>query len=344
MVTSAAPSPAAPLRFTFAISSYDHVRAVVDGRIPIEGAEPLFIQLPIPEMFRRFATTQDWDVSEFSFGQYGTRRAAGDDRIVGIPVFPSRMYRHTSIYVRAERIRAPVDLIGSRIGIPAWANSAGVWARGMLADMHGIRASDVTWYQGGVDRPGRSEVLTYPHLPDDVRIIPVTDRGIEEMLWAGDLEAIIIPAPPPSIETSAASGGLIRRLYDDPRTAERLYREKTGCLPIMHLLGISRALFDSDPSIAGRIYAAMELARREYFARLEDTAASLVPIPWVADHLESLGAVFGADPWPYGVEANRTTLETYLRYLRAQGLAAGQVEPGDLFPEWEALQSVPTIS
>jgi 4,5-dihydroxyphthalate decarboxylase len=310
--------------FTFAISSYDHVRDVVDGRIPIEGAEPLFIQLPIPEMFRRFVTGGDWDVSEMSFAQYGTMRANGEDRIVGIPVFPSRIYRHTAIFVRSDRISAPEDLVGRRVGIAAWANSAAVWARGLLADMHGISAHQIEWYQAGIDRPGRPEFIFPKFLDDDVRITRVTDRCLEEMLWAGDLEAIIVPSPPPSIETSAVSGGLVRYLYDDIGAAERAYHDQTGCLPIMHVVAINRDFYERDPSIAIRIYAALEAARERYFSRL---AAGLVPIPWMSAHLEP-------DPWPYGVAANEPTLRTYLRYVKEQGLIDGDVEPADLFPEW----------
>ena len=326
-----------PLRFTFAISSYDHVQAVVDGRIPIEGAEPLFIRLPIPEMFRRFVTTRDWDVSEMSFVQYGTIRASGDDGIVGIPVFPSRLYRQTAIFVRSDRIREPEDLRGRRIGVVAWANSAAVWARGLLGDMHGIGPADVEWYQGGVERPGRPEVVQPPHLPAGVRIHRVTDRGLEEMLWSGDLEAIVVPSPPASVESSIASNGLVRLLYEDFPEAERLYRERTHCVPIMHVVALDRALFDRDPSLARRIYDALDRARREYFADLAETSATLVPIPWLDDHLAAVAADVGPDVWPYGVDANRPTLEVYLRYLHEQGLADAGFGTADLFPEWAEL-------
>jgi 4,5-dihydroxyphthalate decarboxylase len=323
------------LSFTFAISSYDHVREVVDGRVPIEGADPLFVRLPIPEMFRRFVLHGDWDVSEMSFVQYGTMRANGEDRIVGIPVFPSRIYRHTSIFVHSDRIKEPADLAGSRIGIPGWANSAGVWARGLLADMHGIQPADVTWYQAGIDRPGRPEVVRARYLADDVRVIPVPDRCLEEMLWAGDLEAIIVPNPPPSIETSAITGGLVRYPYDDLAAAEQEYREKTGCLPIMHVVGINRDLYEQDPGIVARIYTALDTARQRYFERLADPKVSWAPVPWVGSHLRSLGT----DPWPYGVVPNLPTLRTYLRYLRTQGLIGcdiegREIEPEALFPEW----------
>lgn len=320
-----------PITFTFAISSYDHVQPVIDGRTPIEGAAPLFIRLPIPEMFRRFVAAQDWDVSEVSFVKYVTMRAAGDDRISAIPVFPSRMYRHSSIYVRSDRVRSPGDLAGARIGIPEWTNSAGVWARGLLADMHGLDASDVTWYQGGIDRPGRAVVLAAPYLPDSVHIVPVTQRSLEEMLWAGDLEAIIVPTAPASVANSARSGGIVRRLYPDPRPAEQLYWEKTRCLPIMHVVAVSKRLLTRAPDITGRIYAAMEEARRYYFGRLTEETVSRVPLPWIAEHL---AAVSEDEPWPYGVLPNVATIECLLRYAHAQGLINAIPAVNDLFPDW----------
>jgi 4,5-dihydroxyphthalate decarboxylase len=318
--------------FTFAISSYDHVQPVVDGRIPIAGAAPRFVRLPIPEMFRRFVRTQDWDASEVSFVKYVAMRDAGDDRISAIPVFPSRMYRQTAIFVHSGSVRAPEDLVGGRIGIPEWANSAGVWARGLLADMHGIDPATITWVQGGIDRPGRAVVLAPPHLRDDVRIEAVADRSLEEMLWAGDLDAMIVPSPPPSVVNSVARGGLIRLLYDDPRAAERAYHAQTGCLPIMHVVAISRRLLDRAPDIGDRIFDAMEAARREYFARLADEAVSRAPLPWIDEHIAALDG--GGDPWPYGVEGNVTTLERLLHYTRTQGLISPQLQISDLFPDW----------
>jgi 4,5-dihydroxyphthalate decarboxylase len=320
------------LRFTFAVSSYDHVQPVVDGRIPIEGAAPLFVRLPIPEMFRRFVNTQDWEASEVSFVKYVTMRAAGDDRVTAIPVFPSRMYRQTAIYVDSRRVREPADLTGARIGIPEWANSAGVWARGLLADMHGIDPADITWYQGGIDRPGRAVVMAAPFLPDNVRIVPVADRSLEEMLWAGDLEAIIVPTPPASIASSVSAGGVIRYLYDDPVAAERAYWEKTRCLPIMHVIAVSRRLVERAPDITDRIYRAMDSARREYFLRLADDAVSRAPLPWIGEHLASLQA--DGTPWPYGIEPNIATIECLLRYARAQGLVNPGQDSPELFPDW----------
>ncbi|MFT4084992.1 MAG: hypothetical protein QM638_20610 [Nocardioides sp.] len=328
-------SRAEPLGFTFAISSYDHVEDLVAGRIPIQGADPLFIRLPIPEMFRRFVTVQDWDVSEMSFVNYGTMRANGDDRVIGMPVFPSRLYRQSAIFVRSDRISRPEDLRGARVGVPAWANSAGVWARGLLADMHGVHPRDVIWYQGGIERPGRVENVPARFMPDDITLHRVADRGLEEMLWTGDIDALILPAPPPSLETSVASGGLIRLLYDDLAAAERAYREKTGCLPMMHVVAVSARLHEQDPTILVRVYDALETARREYFERLRSEEISHVPLPWHETHLARVDAELAMSDWAYGIEPNRRSLETYLRYVSAQGLIPTHgVRAEDLFPEW----------
>jgi 4,5-dihydroxyphthalate decarboxylase len=326
-----------PPRFTFAISSYDHVNPVVEGRIPIAEADPLFIRLPIPEMFRRFVAHRDWDVSEMPFGQYATLRASGDPNLVGLPVFPSRLYRQAAIFVRSDRIREPEDLRGSRIGIVAWANSVAIWVRGMLKDMHGIDASEITWYQGGVERPGRAETVRPRFLSDDVTVIPVTDRGIEQMLWEGDLDAITLPSPPATVDNSVRAGGLVRLLYDDFATAERAYRERTGAVPIMHTVAMTRDLFERDRDLLRRIYEALETSRREYFTQLGAAEQALVPIPWIDEHLAALRPVLGDDPWPYGVEPNRPSFETALRYLRASGLVDESFTVDHLYPEWQEL-------
>jgi 4,5-dihydroxyphthalate decarboxylase len=324
-----------PSRFTFAISSYDHVEPVVDGRVPIVDADPLFIRLPIPEMFRRFVARRDWDVSEMPFVQYATLRANGDPNLVGLPVFPSRLYRQTAIFVRSDRIRTPEDLRGGRIGIVAWANSAAVWGRGLLADMHGISSSEITWYQGGVERPGRPEIVKPRWFPEDVTMIAATDRGIEEMLWSGDLEAIILPSPPDTVNNSIRAGGLVQLPYEDFAAAERDYRLKTRSVPIMHTVAMTRDLYERDPDVLRRIYEALERARAQYFEQLTDLATGLVPIPWIEEHIEHLQATLGADVWPYGVEPNRPSFETALRYARNDGLIAPDFTVEDLYPEWQ---------
>lgn len=310
------------LRLTVAMTSYDHAYAITSGEVEIAGVAPNFVDLPIPEAFRRFVNSLDWDIAEMSSAQYVTRRLAGDDRIVAIPVFTSRMFRHTAIYVRKDRIRTPEDLRGARVGTTEWILTACVYARGLLSDMYGITASDMRWVQAGMDRPGRAQAVTAPHLPADLELVPEPERTLQDMLWSGELDAVMAPQYPLAFRRAAESGDLVGRLFESPVAAEREYFAKTGVFPIMHMLGIRRELLDEHRWLASNVYRAFEVARRRYFARLDDIAASRVPIPWIAAHLQTLRETFGPDLWPYGVEPNRIVLETFLRYCAEQGLIA----------------------
>jgi 4,5-dihydroxyphthalate decarboxylase len=322
----------APLQFTMALSHYDHVESVLSGEVPIAGAEPVFFELPIPEMFRRFINTQEWEASEMSSAQYVSRRAAGDDRIIALPVFTSRMFRHSSIIVRRDRIRTPEDLRGARIGTPEWTLSACVWARGMLSDMYGIKPSDLTWFQGGLDRPGRGEAVKPPALGDEVSLTAVTDKSLEQMIYAGEIDAIMAPQYPPALRrASESSDGLVGPLFDDPLSAETAYLEQTGVFPIMHLLGLRRSFYEEHPWIASNVYRAFEASKRRYYERLVDIGASRVPLPLIGEYLTKLRERFGPDPWPYGLEANRHVFETLIRYEREQGLITNEISPDDLF-------------
>lgn len=316
---------------TVALSSYDHTLDLTNGEVKIAGTRPNFIELPAPEMFRRFIKYRDWDVSEISMVKYAMLRAAGDDELAAIPVFTSRMFRHGSIYVRSDRVREPLDLRGARIGIPEWSSSAGVWARGLLADMYGLSPFEMEWWQGGVDRPGRPGVLDAPALPAGFELHTVEDRSLEQMLWAGELDALIAPTPPGSVRTSDESGGVIRRLFQDLGAAERAYFERTRCLPPMHAIAIRRDVIEAYPWIASNLYRAFEVAKRRYFVRLTEISASRTAIPWTASYVAEAQALLGEDLWPYGVEPNRTSLEVFLRYCSEQGLLERALSVDELF-------------
>jgi 4,5-dihydroxyphthalate decarboxylase len=316
---------------TVALSSYDHTLDLTKGDVKIAGTRPNFIELPIPEMFRRFVKYREWDVSEISLVKYAMLRAAGDDELVAIPVFTSRMFRHGSIYVRSDRIREPLDLRGARIGIPEWANSAGVWARGLLADMYGLSPYEMEWWQGGVDRPGRPSVLDAPALPAGFELHRAVDRSLEEMIWAGDLDALIVPSTPKSLRVSAESGGAVQRLFTDVTAAERAYYTRTRCLPPMHTIAVRRDVLDAYPWVAGNLYRAFEVAKRRYFVRLTEISASRTAIPWAAAYVAGAQALLGEDFWPYGVDANRTSLDVFLRYCAEQGLLERPLSVDELF-------------
>ena len=317
------------------MSSYEHTRAIDTGEVGIAGVSPIFIRtLPIAEMFRRYGTYAEWDISEIGLGAFATLRASGDDRMVGIPVFTSRLFRHSAIYVRADRVKSVDALPGTRIGIPAWTNTAGIYARGMLFDMYGIRPEAIRWYQGGVARPGRPSAPP-ARLPHGVTYETVNERSLEEMLWAGDLDGLIAPTVSASILESAVANGTVVRLFGDSRHAEEEYLKKTGVFPIMHLISIQRAVVEQHPWLATNVYRAFEIAKRRYFARLADVQASRAPLPFIANYLTASQSMFGEDIWPYGVEPNRVSLDGFFRYAYDQGVTGRLLTASELFADVE---------
>ena len=323
-------NPAVPI--TLAISTYDHVNDLRHGLVTIEGADPRFIELPIPEIFRRF---REWDVTEMSAAKYVSLRSSGEDSVQAIPVFTSRLFRHSSIYVRTDRIKEPRDLIGGRVGIPSWSMTAGVFARGLLADMYQVHPQDITWIQAGLDRPGRTEPIRLPALPTGITIESNQAGTLEDLLWSGEIDAVISPAVPESFDRSWQTGGSIGRLFPHSAGDERAYFKETGVFPIMHLVALRREIVAAHPWLATNLYRAFEIAKRRYFERLLDISASRLPVPWVEEHLANVKGILGADPWPYGVEPNRVALDALIRYSREQGLLASDITADELFLEVE---------
>jgi len=318
------------VELTLAINDYDHVRDLVSGRVAVEGVRLRALTLPIEEIFFRFTAFREWDASELSLGKFASLRAAGDESLVGIPVFPSRVFRHSGIYVHADGgLSEPGELAGRRIGVPEWVVTAGIYTRGILEHEYGVPLEGVKWFQGGVNEPGREELVA-PSLPEGITLTPVSDRSLEDMLVAGDLDAIVAPRAPAGM--SDPSRGIVR-LVKDHREAEAGYYERTGVFPIMHLVVIKAEVHERHPWIAGNLMRAFERAKQLSLERFDDISASRYPIPWSWDALPSARKLLGDDPWPYGLEPNRKTLDTFLGYAHEQGVCARRLAPEDLFPE-----------
>ena len=317
-----------PLELTLAIHDYDHTRDVVSGKVPVEGVSLRTVELTPPELNARFSRLREWAVSEFGLGKYIALRAGGDEGLTAIPVFPARAFRHSAVYVAADSpLEALEELGGRRVGIPEWAQTAVVWARGLLADQHGVDLASIDWYQAGVDEPGRAEKVAI-HLPDGIRLTPRPDATLQELLLSGELDAVITAQPPASF---AAGDGRVRRLLRDPRAAEEAYVRATGIFPIMHLVAIRRDVYDAHPWIARNLVTAFEAAKRRSDDRLSDAMSPRLPLPWAADDAARARAVFGRDPYEYGIEPNRRTLDALLGYASAQGVAARRLEVDELF-------------
>jgi 4,5-dihydroxyphthalate decarboxylase len=225
-------------------------------------------------------------------------------------------------------VAAPADLAGRRVGVPEWAQTAGIYTRGALAHQYGVRLQDVEWVQGGVNQPGRAEKVELA-LPPGLRLTPVADRTLDGMLRDGALDAVITARPPASFSAGHPD---VARLFPDPVPVEAEYFRKTGVFPIMHVVAIRRDLFDRHPWVAMNLLAAFEEAKRRSVARTLDVAAARFPIPWGYAHAAAARALFGDDPFPYGLEPNRPTLEAFLGFAHEQGVCRRRLTPEELFP------------
>lgn len=324
-------SPAAPnLTLTLGINDYDHVRDLASGAVSAKGIDLRCMLYDVEEIFYRFTKFREWEVSEMSMGKFTAIRSRDDDSLVGIPVFPSRQFRHSGIYIRSDGpIDDPAALRGGRIGIPEWTVTATVYGRDVLAKEYGVGLTDVVWVQGGTSEPGRIETLSTA-VPDGVRVEPVQDRSLTDLLLAGELDAILAPHPP---HIFGDGTGRIVRLFSDVAAVERDYYARTGIFPIMHVIAIRGDTYRANRWVAANLMTAFEEARDRAVARATDFNASRTPIAWANAHATDIAEMFGGDPWPYGIEPNRTTLEAFLAMCHEQRLCERLLTPEELFVE-----------
>lgn len=320
----------AKLNLTFACSEYDHVTDLLTGAVTVDGIDLNCLTLSTEELFFRTTRFQDFDIAEMSFARYVAMLASGDDSLVGLPVFPSRMFRQSAIFVRSDSAAASTqDLNGGRIGIPEWAQTAGVYVRGWLSEDEGVDLKSVDWFQGGVNDAGREETFTQ-NIAADFNITRIKDKSLTDMLLARELDAMIAAHPPAIYENG---DDRIQPLVANSSKVEEEWFRKTGIYPIMHLVVLKRAVYESAPWVARNLYTAFEQARVNSLARLKTLNASRIALPWAHDAVSRAANVFGDDWFPYGLEENRASLDAFIRYAHAQGLCASGISTEDLFPE-----------
>lgn len=316
------------LGLTLALSDSDHVRDLVTGAVPVEGIDLTCLTYEVEEIFFRFTRYREWDVGELSMGKFTALRAAGDTSVVGIPVFTSRAFRHSALYVRSDGPRDdPGALRGRRIGIPEWTVTATIYGRDLLAKEYDVALADVEWVQGGTNEPGRVETLPVS-VPAGVRVVPEAQRSLNALLLAGEIDAILAPHPPDGF--TDGSGRLVR-LFSDPVAVERAYLQRTGIFPIMHVVVIRGEVYAEHRWIAANLLTAFSAAKDRALRRALDTNAPRVPIPWANAHAQEIADALDGDPWPYGIDANRTTLAAFLEMGVEQGVCARRLEPDELF-------------
>jgi 4,5-dihydroxyphthalate decarboxylase len=318
----------AKLNLSIAVRDYDRTRPLSDGVVQIDGVDPVYMALDPEEIFFRAFRRAEFDICELSLSSFTVKTAQDACPYVGVPAFVSRAFRHTSIYVRTDRIKQPADLKGKKVGVPEYQLTANVWARALLEDDHGVKPSDIHWIRGGLEEAGRPEKIAIT-LPKDVKLDNAPEgRTLSSMLEAGEIDAFIGPRVPSCFTRGAPHVGW---LFTDPVAAAKDYFKRTGIFPIMHLVGVKRELAEAHPWLPGAVFKAFERSKAIALEKLADTSSAKVTLPFVEERLMEARALMGEDFWSYGVTPNRQTLETFLRHHNSQGLSSRLIKVEALF-------------
>jgi 4,5-dihydroxyphthalate decarboxylase len=318
----------AKLDLSVAVGDYDRTRALIDGTVAIDGVDPVYMTLVPEEIFFRAIRAAEFDICELSLSSYTVKTARENSPYIAVPAFVSRAFRHTSIYVRTDRVKKPADLKGRKVGVPEYQLTANVWARALLDDDYGVKPADIHWIRGGIDEPGRPEKLAI-NLPAGVRLDDAPEGAtISALLESGEIDGFIAPRPPSLVEKGHPHVGW---LFSDPTAVAKDYFKRTGFFPIMHVIGIRRGLAERHPWLPGAVLKAFERAKAVALEKLSDTSSTKVTLPFVEELLRDARALMGEDFWSYGVERNRKVLDYFLAQHHAQGLSSRRVVVDELF-------------
>jgi 4,5-dihydroxyphthalate decarboxylase len=310
------------MTLTLASTLSDRTRPVHDGRAKVEGFDIAPLAGEPEDLFRTAMREATHEITELSMASHMLSVARGDSRYIGVPVFPSRAFRHGAIYVRTDRgIARPQDLAGRTIGTPEYQQTAALWVRGMLREQHGVDTRGIAWRSGGERTP-----LDLP--PGiDLQVIASGDT-LEAMLAEGRIDAFIGPRPPACFLDRSAP---VARLFADTRAAEEAYFRATGFFPIMHCIAVRRDVADAQPELPAALYRAFAQAKAQALAELSMVNVLRVSLPWIAQEAARQTEIMGGDPWPYGFARNRDEIAAMCRYAVADGLARREVAPEELF-------------
>jgi 4,5-dihydroxyphthalate decarboxylase len=319
--------PNVPL--TFACGLYDRMLPLYTGEVAVDGVDFKFLVEDNPRViFDRMAASQAYGASEFSSSEYISRFVAGQCPFVAIPVFASRVFRHSFIFVNRKQVTSAKDLAGKRIGVPLYTMTAAVFIRGLLSDEHGLDFSNVEWVEGAINS---AQAHGNPTILPTARKLSIganrSGKSLSQLLETGDIQAIIGTDAPDAFGRNPD----VVRLYPDFRAAEMDYYRRTKIFPIMHLVVIRRDLHDKHPTLAASLYQALDKAKEIERGKIRYRGTLRFMLPWMHAEVEEIDKVFGGDPWPYGVEPNRPTLNALVRYLEEQGIVAKAPRVDDLF-------------
>lgn len=315
--------------FSFACWDYDRIQPLVNNSIKIEGIDLNWLNLPVEEIFFRTMRYQEFDIAELSLSSYLISKDKGISNYTAIPVFISRFFRHSNVFINVNSgINSPEDLKGKRIGIPEYQLTANLWIRGFLQHDYGVKPSDVHWLTGGQESPGRIEKVPLD-LPVNIKIEAIEkNKTLNEMLENNEIDAFIGPRTPSCYLEGSPN---VKRLFEDYLEVEKAYYKRTNIFPIMHVVAIKNDILKKHPWVAQNLYKAFVKAKNQTYESLTQTAALKVMLPFLVKEIEETKILMGEDYWPYGIEANKKTLEAAINYSLEQGLIKNKIDLKNLF-------------
>ncbi|MFH5926967.1 ABC transporter substrate-binding protein [Roseomonas xinghualingensis] len=307
----------------------DRSRPILDGRVRLPGIQLEREPGEPRDLFRRALQERAFAITELSMSSHIVTMARGDAPYIGVPVFPSRAFRHESIYIRTDRgIRGPADLAGRRIGVPEYQQTAALWVRGMLRDYYGVDTAGIAWRNGGLESPGQGERVPLS-LPPGLDVRPIgSDETLNALLADGSLDAIVSPRAPSCFQERSAP---VDRLWPHSRAEEERYFDETGFFPIMHCMAVRRDVAEAHPWLPRALFLAFSEAKALALADLAPSNVLRVSLPWITAEATAQTARMGGDPWPYGFARNRAEIETMIGYAVKDGLSASAILPEALF-------------
>jgi 4,5-dihydroxyphthalate decarboxylase len=314
---------------TFACGVYDRTLPLLIGEVAVEGVDLKYVPIDDPrQIFDRLQRSDEFDLAEMSLSEYICRYVAGECPFVALPVYPSRIFRHSMIAVDRRKIAQPADLAGKRIGVPLYTMTAAVYIRGLLEHDYHVDLSGVHWVQGAINHAtSHGNPVAMPLLrPVDITQ-NASGKSLSDLLDAGELDAVIGTDMPDAMQTNPD----LVRLFPDFRTVEQDYYRRTHIFPIMHTVVVRKAVYDADPTLGPRLFAGFEKAKAHAWQRIRHVGTLAYMLPWMIDDVDEIDRIFNADPWPYGIEQNRPTLNALMTYLHEQGLISHTVPIDDLF-------------
>ena len=320
------------LRLTLACGPYDRTQALRDGTIQPEGIELTYLNLQPAEIFWRMLQFREFDISEMSLSNYTSLVSGGNSPFIAIPVFPSRVFRHGYFFINVHKgIERPQDLRGRRGGVPEYSMTAAVYMRGLLQHEYGVAPESIEWVQGRSDRLGRK-------LPPDIRLSQApagTELG--DLLDNGEIDFMMTANNPLAFRRGSPN---VRRLFPDYAAAEKDYFRRTRIYPIMHTVVIRRDIYDRDPWVALSLYKAFLRAKEYSFRLISETGSPKASFAWLQPLIEEEQSIIGRDWYPYGIEANRPSIDALLQYTFEHGLSDRRLAVEELFAP-SAIRDIP---